>query len=51
MVVVWIRDSCLGPAEIAPLVFLVSFKDGGHSLSPTFYLFVSDVNQGNQEVM
>ena len=27
MVVAWRRDSCLGPAEIAPFVFLVLFKD------------------------
>ena len=29
--------------------FLVSFKGGGHRVSPRFYLFFSDVNQGNKE--
>ena len=28
--------------------FLVLFKFGEHSLSPIFYLFVSNVNQGNK---
>ena len=28
--------------------FLVLFKGGEHSVSPRFYLFVSDVNQGNK---
>ena len=28
--------------------FLVSFKVGEHRVSPRFYLFVSDVNQGNE---
>ena len=28
--------------------YLVLFKGGGHKMSPRFYLFVSDVNQGNE---
>ena len=28
--------------------FLVLFKGGEHRVSPRFYLFVSDVNQGNE---
>ena len=28
--------------------FLVLFKGGEHRLSTRFYLFVSDVNQGNE---
>ena len=28
--------------------FLVLFKGGEHRLSPRFYLFISDVNQGNE---
>ena len=28
--------------------FLVLFKSGEHRVSPRFYLFVSDVNQGNK---
>ena len=28
--------------------FLVLFKGGEHRVSPRFYLFVSDVNQGNK---
>ena len=28
--------------------FLVLFKGGEHRTSPRFYLFVSDVNQGNE---
>ena len=28
--------------------FLVLFKGGEDSVSPRFYLFVSDVNQGNE---
>ena len=31
--------------------FLVLFKDGEHRVSPRFYLFVSDVNQGNKRVV
>ena len=29
VVVAWSRNSCLGPAEIASLVFFVLFKNGG----------------------
>ena len=32
-------------------MFLVLFKDGGSSVSPRFYLFVSGVNQGNEEAV
>ena len=28
--------------------FLVLFEDGKHRVSPRFYLFVPDVNQGNE---
>ena len=28
--------------------FLVLFKGGEHRVSPRFYLFVSDINQGNK---
>ena len=36
--------------EIAPFVFLVLFKDvGGRRVSPRFYLFISDINQRNEE--
>ena len=31
--------------------FLVLFSDGEHRVSPRFYLFVSDVNQGNEGVV
>ena len=41
--------SCLGPAETASFVFLVLFKDGGRRVSLNFIIFVSDVNQGNEE--
>ena len=27
--------------------YLVLFKDGGHKMSPGFYLFASDLDQGN----
>ena len=36
--VAWSRNTCLGPAEIAPFVFSVLFKDR----EPSF-------NQGNEE--
>ena len=49
MLVTWSRKSCLGPAEMASLVFLVLFKDGGCRVNPRFYFFISDVNQGNKE--
>ena len=41
----WSRMYYLGPAEIAPCVFLVLFKDGGHKVSPKCHLYVFDVNQ------
>ena len=47
--VAWTRKCCLGPADIASFLFLLLFKDGERSVSPRFHLFVSDVNQGNQE--
>ena len=28
--------------------FLVLFKEGGHRVRPRFYLFVSDINHGNE---
>ena len=31
--------------------FLVLFKGGEHRVSPRFYVFVSDVNQGNKEAV
>ena len=45
----WSRKSCLGPAEISCFVFLVQFKDERRRVSLRFYLFVSDVNQGNKD--
>ena len=51
MVVAWSRNSCLGPAEIASFVFLILLEDGGRKVSPRFHLFVSDVNQGNEEAV
>ena len=42
--------ACLGPAEIASFVCLILFKDGGHRVSPKSHIFVSDVNQGNEEL-
>ena len=30
---------------------LVLLKEGGPSVSPKFHLFVSDVNEGNEEAM
>ena len=49
MVVAWRRDSCFGPAEIASFEFFVLFKNEGPSVSQRFHLFVSEVNQGNEE--
>ena len=51
MVVAWSRDSCLGPAEIASLMFLVLFKYWRPSVSPRFHLFASDDNQVNEEAL
>ena len=45
------QKSFLGLAEITSFVFLVLFKDGGRSMTPRFHLFVSDVNQGNEEAL
>ena len=39
----------VGPTEIVSFVFLVVFKDGGFRVNPGFRLFVSDVNQGNED--
>ena len=47
--VAWSRKSCLGPVEIASFIFLVLFKDRGPMLNIIVHLFVSDVNQGNEE--
>ena len=47
--VAWSRKSCLRPAEIASFVRLVLFKDWGCKVSPRLHLFISDVNQGNEE--
>ena len=33
MLFAWSSKSFLGPAEMAPCVFLVLFKDGGHEVS------------------
>ena len=41
--------SYFGLAEITSYVFLISFKDGGRKVSPSFHLFVLDVNQGDEE--
>ena len=30
--------------------YVVLFKSGGHKMSPKFHLFVSDIDQGNEEV-
>ena len=46
----WSRKSCLGSSEIASFIFLVLFKDWGCRVSPRFELFVSDVDQGTEEV-
>ena len=43
-------ESLLGPPEFASFVFLVLFKDEECRVSPRFQLFVSDVNQGKEEV-
>ena len=51
MVVAWSRGCCLGPTEIASFVFLALFKDGRPSVSERFHLFVSDVNQENEEAV
>ena len=47
----WSRNSCLGPAEITPFVLLVLSKNGGPSVGPRFHLFVSDVNERNEETV
>ena len=49
LLVAWSRKSCLGPVKMASFVFLVLFKDGGCWMSLRFHLFVSDVNQENEE--
>ena len=43
------QKDLLRAAEIAYFVFLDLFKDAGRKLSLIFYLFVFDVNQGNEE--
>ena len=37
------------PAETASIVFLVLFKNGGSRMSPRFHIFISDVNQENEQ--
>ena len=49
VVLAWSKDSGLGPAEIAPFVRLVLFKDEGGGGSPVCQFFVSDVNHWNEE--
>ena len=49
LVVVWSRRFCLEPVEVASFLFLVLFKDWGCRVSPRSHLFVSDINQGNEE--
>ena len=44
-------ETLVGPAEFASFVFLVLFKDGGPSESPKLHLFVSEVNQKNEEAV
>ena len=44
------QEVFLGPPEFASFVFLVLLKDGECRVSPRFQMFVSDVNQGNEEV-
>ena len=51
MLVAWSRGGCLEPAEIASFVFVALFKDWRPSVSQRFHLFVSDVNQGNEEAV
>ena len=48
-VVAWSRKSCLGSAEIACFVFLVLFEDWGRRAGLKLHLFVSDVNQENED--
>ena len=38
-------------ADIPSFMILVLFKDVGRRLSSRFYLFVSDVNQGDGEAV
>ena len=47
VVAAWSRNFCLWPAETASFVCLVLFKNRWRRVSPTFHLFVSDINQGN----
>ena len=48
LIVTWL--SCIGPAKIAPFLFLVLLKDGERRVSPRFHLFFSVVNQGNEKM-
>lgn len=50
MVIAWSKKSCLGLARISANVFLVQFKDGRHMISPIFYTFVVNANEGNRDV-
>ena len=49
--VIWSKKSYLGPDEIISFVFLVLFKDVGRKVTPRFHLFLSDINQGNEEAV
>ena len=51
LVVAWSRNFCLVPAEVTSFVLLVLSKNGTPSVGPRFHLFVSDVNQGNEEAV
>ena len=44
------RRSFIRSAEITSFVILVLFDDRGRRVSLRFYLFVSDFNQGSEEV-
>ena len=46
----WYRaESVVSPAEITSFLCLVLFKDRGRKVSSKFHLFLSDVNQENEE--
>ena len=45
----WSRKSYSEPAEISTVAFQVLLKDVGCRVSSRFHLFVSHVNQGNEE--
>lgn len=50
----WLVWACTGesylvPTEISSFVLLVRFRDWGHRFSVRCHLFVSDINQGNED--